>query len=249
MSTLTRNIIIVIVLVFLLLGLGFGICYGIYSMEKAKLPRYKILSTNGTSISNRDWEVAEQITLGTYLKDGDRVLQLGGNIGGSCITASKMFNLTRNTCVEPNPKIISTLRRNVSDTNANVEIVDAAVTDSSKSLFLDEGTLNGPNSSGGMVKESQSEIPVNKVPLRVLENKGKAYNVLFADCEGCLPSFLKEYSYHPWDLVIYEPDQDADYAFVERHLKGLGMKKVSTLELKLFNLTGNHVKVWKHPLR
>ena len=199
------------------------------------MPKYMLYDINGNLISNRDWEISEQVALYTHLQENDRVLQLGGNIGGSCITAGKSVRLSRNTCVEPNPDVLPTLRRNTA--GLGIEIVDGIITDSKDDMFVVND--NGPNFWGATVTTSKTGKKVNKIPLRSLETSD-AYNVLFADCEGCLPSFIREYPSHKWDLVIYEPDQGADYTYVAEHLRDQGMIKIQDR---------HHCIIWEHPDR
>lgn len=79
------------------------------------VPSYTLKTANGT-ISNHKWEFSEQKALATVLKDGDRLLQLGGNAGASCITADKVAKLSANVCVEPSTNILPILRDNIACT-------------------------------------------------------------------------------------------------------------------------------------
>ena len=46
--------------------------------------------------------------------DTTNILQLGGNIGGSCIYVDKIIKKNNiNLCVEPNSKVIKTLIKNI----------------------------------------------------------------------------------------------------------------------------------------
>ena len=168
------------------------------------------------TIKNTDWELNEQKTLLKYVKDGDKILQLGGNIGASCITLDRERTLARNTCVEPNDDIVPILQKNV-DTNANnVEVIHGIITNDVKNTYLHKG--DGPNMWGAnIIEEKDGGQLVNMVSLDKLEEDKPAFNVLFADCEGCLPKFMKEYHSHEWDAIIYEPDfgDDVDYSIIQ----------------------------------
>ena len=175
-------------------------------------------------VNNKQWEYNEQKTLLKYVKDGDRVLQLGGNIGASCITLSRSRHLERNTCVEPNDKIIPILKKNVAQHAKHVEIIHGIITGSSHPQYLDYG--DGPNMWGGnTLKNNDKGQPVRQISLHRLEQHRTPYNILFADCEGCLPAFLREYPNHKWDAIIYEPDQGVDYSIVEEIAKNNGLQE------------------------
>mgnify|MGYP001374106055 CR=1 FL=1 len=63
-------------------------------------------------IKNIDKEFSEQKLLSKYVKKDNNVLQLGGNIGSSCIYVDKILeNDNINICVEPHPKIIEIFKK------------------------------------------------------------------------------------------------------------------------------------------
>jgi hypothetical protein len=152
-------------------------------------------------------ELPEQIALYKYLRPDDVVLQLGGNIGTSCILVDKLVrNKEQQMCVEPNSNIIPMLQYNKSNTNSRFKIIPSIITNSSakKSLYV-----NGKYDIGAMVVDNDAfeNVPITKVPLDKLPFS--CYNVLFADCEGCLCPFLSEYPdmLSKLRLVIFERDQ------------------------------------------
>ena len=55
-----------------------------------KIPKFKLYNLKGKLIKNSKWEFKEQKLLNKYLKPSDNVLQLGGNIGTSCILVDKI---------------------------------------------------------------------------------------------------------------------------------------------------------------
>ena len=64
--------------------------------------------------------------------------------------------------------------------------------------------------------------------LKTAIEKDGEFNVLFADCEGCLPEFLKEYKDHNWELIIFEKDNanNVDYSIVETIAKRNNLQKI-----------------------
>ena len=171
------------------------------AIYKSLLPVYSIHNKDGDIILNTNHEVTEQNILRDTLKDKDRVLQLGANIGASCITANKVAKLTDNYCVEPQSSLIPILKRNINNNNVNSTIVEGII----------------------------SENCDNKVKCNSLDSitPDKGFTYLFADCEGCFPDFIQEYgdklSNQPIHTIVYEEHRkgDIDYtpvnAFLEKN--------------------------------
>ena len=72
---------------------------------KNSLPIFNLHDVNENLITNKDYELDEQILLYKYLDKNDSVLQLGANIGTSCILVDKVTE-GNNICVEPNLGLI-----------------------------------------------------------------------------------------------------------------------------------------------
>lgn len=189
---------------------------------------FKLLQTNNKYITNTEWEYPEQKILLKYVKDGDRVLQLGGNIGASCIAVSLNKNLDQNICVEPNNEIIDILKHNIKYNNMDdkITVINGIITSSNVDIYLEKSGDNA-NASTTFKNNTEGQI-VQKVSLDNINNKYGYMNVLFADCEGCLPSFLEEYPSHNWDVIIYEKDYDGyvDYSTVDKILTDKNMISV-----------------------
>ena len=77
---------------------------------KINMPiKFKLYNMKNELLENTNWEYGEQLLLEKYLNKNDNILQLGGNIGGSCIMADKLLDKNNiNICVEPNKEIINT---------------------------------------------------------------------------------------------------------------------------------------------
>jgi FkbM family methyltransferase len=198
----------------------------LYEIYSQRLPLYPLHNKDGDIIFNTSHEVKEQEILRDTLKDGDSVLQLGGNIGASCITASKVTNLTTNHCVEPQSSLIPVLKRNINANNSNSEVIHGIVSENcqNKKISSNDGDI------GSFVKESAKTDEKNQVLCHSLHNiKPKnGYTYLFMDCEGCAPDFIKEYGEelrkHPIHTILYEEDQGSrtnpvDYTPVNNFMK------------------------------
>ena len=162
---------------------------------------FNLYNTDHKLVKNKDYEFPEQEILFKYIRENDIVLQLGGNIGTSCILVDKLISEKQNNiCVEPNKKIINTLIENKLINNCNFEIIEGIISNKCKQKLK----LAGDNSEASYVSDEGGE-DINNIPLKDLN---KNFSVLFCDCEGCLCSFLDEYPYILKDLrlIIYEAD-------------------------------------------
>ena len=101
-----------------------------------KLKEYK----SNKLIKNTDWEYQEQKALMKYLSSDDKILQLGGNIGGSCIMASKI-GVKKNYCIEPNNKLINILEENKKINKVDFKIINGIISESKDPLYLDMGDV------------------------------------------------------------------------------------------------------------
>jgi FkbM family methyltransferase len=201
------------------------------------LPRFTLLNMNGCSILNTSTELEEQQMLYAHVKACDRVLQLGGNIGTSCITVYKLLSengRSHNVCVEPSNIVLPTLQKNKDINNAKFTILHGILTKSDKELRLAE---HGENLNASTITESEGSI-VNKFVFSELNDHHK-FNVIFADCEGCFPSFIDEFKdeFQHVETIIYEKDYESskDYVSMEKTLK----------DLQFRHIVHGFVNVWK----
>lgn len=161
---------------------------------KNKLPQFSLEDASGKQLKNIDYELTEQILLNKYVSDKDSVLQLGGNIGTSCILVDKIRNGGNNICVEPNESLIPLLKRNKKNTNSRFVIIDGILSNQSGMVLIESDDLN---KYGSYIESSTKK---NTIPGKIVKNYdftklNKKYNftVLLVDCEGCFESFLDEY--------------------------------------------------------
>ena len=123
-----------------------------------------------------------QLLSHSYIVPSDRVLMLGGNIGGTCVAVDKALrgNGHQQACVEPNPDLHETLDLNRRSNNASWNVVQGVIANSSLTLHAGR----------------RLDIEVPHICLEALEEQmfgaGKHFTFLHADCEGCVCVFLKE---------------------------------------------------------
>ena len=190
---------------------------------------------DGKITTNREYEFTEQKMLGHVLRSGDRLLEIGANIGTSSIYAAKLVpDLEYHISVEPSTKVLPYLRRNLRENNVEdrIEVIDGAIfgTCSTSDLFLSKPQDPEHNdwSAHLVAAEKASEgsgsthgfRPVKCVTLHEALKGRELPNVMFMDCEGCFP-----------DLVASYPNLLRDARDIVMEVDGGGMDVGETVEM------------------
>lgn len=166
-------------------------------IQPKHLPIFALHLTGGGAVANNDWEYQDQLLAHQYIVPSDRVLMMGGNIGGACVAIDKALqgNGHQQACVEPNPDLHETLDLNRRSNNASWHVVQGVVGNSPLTLHACSGIGSGTcgeTSSG----RRPGTVEVPNIRLEALEEQmfgaGKHFTFLHADCEGCVCFFLKE---------------------------------------------------------
>ncbi len=191
-----------------------------------ELPKYDLRTLSGSTIRNIDWELPEQEALHGLLRPGDAVLQLGGNIGASCVTAARAQTLAANVCVEPSDVLIPLLEQNCS--KDAVEVVHGIVAENCSGKRLSMLNDISENNYGAEITRSGDGQHVKCHSLATIAPKD-GFTVLFADCEGCMPEFIDSYGAdlqekHRLRAIILERDGHASYAGVDKWLQSNGFR-------------------------
>ena len=181
---------------------------------------------HNVDIKKEEWE--EQKLAGTYVKENDVVLELGARYGSvSCVINSKLNNKTNQVVVEPDNRVWSVLERNRYVNNCQFHIVKGFI--SRKKLGL-ENLDNCRGYGTTFVEQPESTIP--SFTLEEIKNQyNLKFNVLVADCEGFLETFLDENPtiYDDIRLIIFEADypDKCNYDIIYRNLKSKGFTQVA----------------------
>mmetsp|Transcript_69886 Transcript_69886/g.167756 ORF Transcript_69886/g.167756 Transcript_69886/m.167756 type:complete len:472 (+) Transcript_69886:99-1514(+) len=232
-----------------------------HAHEKDEVPlHFQVAVDHGSNNSaptmkwNYQREVWEQQALLRTLRPGESVLNIGGNVGTSCILIQKATESGRTFCVEPDMSLMPILRQNFADTSVeSIEIVPGLITDSS---HCPEGVAMHGSQSDAASAVQDAGGSDERLP-KVMEYGGRRYevqacyslqhiaslnnnrmtSVIFADCEGCLPliyqQFRQSFAASEVRAIIYERDgvesQHIEQAYVamEADLRGLGFVEVS----------------------
>lgn len=180
-----------------------------------------IYNESGNLVPHLLYERDEQLIVAKYIDKKDIVLELGARYGSVSCIINKIIEVKSNqVSVEPEPGVWDVLEKNMKINDCNFHIFKGII--SSKSYSL---KLNGYGSTvdiNDSIDKMQS-VDTPNISLENLQNSlGLKFNVLVADCEGFLETFLNENKilYKQLDKVIFECDRGdvCDYNFIKSEL-------------------------------
>jgi FkbM family methyltransferase len=212
------------------------------------MKKYKIVNQNGgvfydknnNKIDNLRNELKEQLLCYYFIEPNDVVLELGARFGTvSCIINKKLNNKNNQVSVEPDEEVWKILEQNIKNNDCKINIIKGAI--SNKKLIFNSKDYasyteisNNCNISNNCAK---IDIPIYK--LKDIQKKfNLKFNVLVADCEGCLENFFNENEFILSQLykIIYEMDRNSSCNY--DNIKELLYKN------KFINLVKGHQNVW-----
>jgi len=158
---------------------------------------------NNNRIDNENIEKPEQDLADHYIINSDVVLELGARYGTvSCVINKKLINTKNQVVVEPDDRVWNALEKNKLNNDCNFHIVKGFI--SNKKL----GLINHDYGYGTtFITDNTSSI--SSYTLNDIQNiYNLEFNVLVADCEGYLETFLDENPilYNNLRLIIFEAD-------------------------------------------
>ena len=106
------------------------------------------------------------------------------------------------------------LEENKTKNNSKFQIIDGAITNKTN-IYLND---NGSDDIEFTTTDKSTDIKLKTYRLDSLGD----FNVIFADCEGCLVEFIKEYPEVLTEVnkIIYERDnKDVSYNYIENLFK------------------------------
>lgn len=180
-----------------------------------------IYNEDGYLVPHLLYERDEQLIVAKYITEKDTVLELGARYGSvSCIINKIIENKSNQVSVEPDPGVWNVLEKNMKINGCDFHIFKGII--SSKNYSL---KLNGYGSTidiNDSITKMQS-VNTPNISLENLQNSlGLRFNVLVADCEGFLETFLNENPilYKQLDKIIFECDRSdvCDYNLIKTEL-------------------------------
>jgi FkbM family methyltransferase len=206
--------------------------FGIHENRTDQNNYYQVFNENGEDCTNV--EISEQELAKEYIQPDDIVFELGARYGSvSCCINKKLKNKKNQVVVEPDPRVWDILEKNKINNNCEFHIIKGFVSNSKLSL-TDELSYNGYGTT--TIKSDESKIPSYTFE-SIQKQTGLTFNVLVADCEGFLETFLDE---NPsvldnLRLILFEADREdiCDYVKIKNKLK-----------INFKEILGGHQNVW-----
>ncbi len=135
-------------------------------------------------LKNHDHEAAEVAFLESILEPGMKVIDVGANIGVTCIAIAKQVGEKGKVyAFEPHPRYFAILKENLSSNRlSNVSAFEVALTDSAGKVdFYQKELSSGIVSAEGAQK---IEAPCTSIDRFLNEQKSHGVDIINMDCEG-----------------------------------------------------------------
>ncbi len=165
-------------------------------------------------------EIDEQHQAYKFIKPEDIVLELGGRYGSVSVVINKLVNnKNSHVVIEPDENVLPALEKNKRLNNCDFTICPKFISNKNKKIVYD--------GYGTRIEDSDNEINSQQISYATFkEMYPQTFNVLVADCEGCLGEFLENMGndFNNLTKIIYEEDQPhmCDYEKIKDKLIAAG---------------------------
>eukprot|EP00449_Zooxanthella_nutricula_P039720 CAMPEP_0198601214 /NCGR_PEP_ID=MMETSP1462-20131121/149246_1 /TAXON_ID=1333877 /ORGANISM="Brandtodinium nutriculum, Strain RCC3387" /LENGTH=299 /DNA_ID=CAMNT_0044332941 /DNA_START=34 /DNA_END=933 /DNA_ORIENTATION=+ len=208
-------------------------------------PVFLLTDVSGDTLSSFEHEVPEKAMLFAHVHPYDRVIEVGTNIGSTCIFVGQLLSRPEQSlCVEPNPSNYARLKDNIHlafpNPGTQIGTLSAIISrrKSGNISMVYRGIATRVAHSG---EKGDIEVPIVNISLA-------RFNVFILDCEGCFCEFLEDFPEAlNARLLLIEEDGRCDYSF-EQLLDRNGFARVDgSLRYGLFASGFPRHSVWmKH---
>lgn len=190
----------------------------------SKKNKIKFYDIENKVINLTSYEIFEQYLVSKWIKPDDIVLELGGRYGIVSCTINMLLdneNKNKHVVIEPDDSIIKILFKNRKITKSKFSIFKYPINDNEIIFYKSEqvqglanfvvNLKNKPNSSNDKYLNNFEEIKLKNITHNDFFNKFKQkFNVLIADCEGCLCDFFSQNNkiLEQLEMIIFELDNE-----------------------------------------
>ena len=205
--------------------------YDKFKLESEKY-KFKFINEKGNIINHKKIERPEQFYAHYFIKPNDIVLELGARYGTvSCTINKKLKNKLNHVVVEPDKKVWKPLRLNKKYNNSYFHIIEGFISKKKYSLtYSNKNTKSIYYGYDAKMKQDSNTDILSYDLYDIQKDLNLKFNVLIADCEGCLCDFLFEYEFilKQLRMIMYEKDGEdiCDYNKVITLLKKYNFKLV-----------------------
>ena len=210
-----KNIIILILFIILILIISSDLS------NFTDLSIFKYFDENNNVIDHNTIELDEQLMASAYIEPHDVILELGARYGTVSVLMAKIIeNKGKLVAVEIDKNIINALEENKKRNNVDFEICNQIISNKPVSI-----TYNGYGTH-------HNDTDVDEYPsVRITYDEFKKkypynFNVLVADCEGCLEYFIEMLGddLKNYNKILFEADRDdvCDYNKIKKILTDNG---------------------------
>lgn len=213
-----------------------------------------LLDKNNKPINIWKQEIYEQYFANRWIKPNDNILELGGRYGIVSFLINYLLDdehKSNHVVVEPSKQIVKILEKNRNNHNFNSKFQICNYAISEKSLYL----IELDNELGSFTTQDQNksniDVSIKMNEFKKIYAKNFDFNVLIADCEGCLCDFFTNYKsfIQNLNLFIFERDNNSncyDYSDIYKCLEEFNFELVDSVYLKDYdnNKYRNFVQVW-----
>jgi FkbM family methyltransferase len=166
-----------------------------------------IYDTQGDIVDHNQLETTEWKLAEAYVKPNDVVLELGARFGSTSVTLNKIAKGKNIVCIEPDETVLETLENNRKINNCDFNIVKGIISKTKQSIYLSDYSTYTTNDESGNIQIYDL--------WQLQKDYNLEFNVLVADCEGCLSTFFHHYKefFKQLRLVIFEMDRPESFNY------------------------------------
>jgi FkbM family methyltransferase len=183
---------------------------------------------DGNIIPHLYHEREEQLDVYMFLNRDSTVLELGARNGTvSCLINRILINKENHVAVDPDKSVINSLIKNRDDQGCKFHVFNGAVSKQPLKFKAAYGIERYGSST--VIVNNEKEVDVISMSMQELEEKYSIkFDVLVADCEGCMCQFVQENNMSQFKMILLEKDQchTCNYDIVENYLSNLGFLRI-----------------------
>ncbi|QIG60146.1 putative methyltransferase [Dishui Lake large algae virus 1] len=184
------------------------------------------IDENGGHVDHKNAERDEQLVAKQYIQSTDSVLELGGRFGTvSAVINNMLDDPMKHIVIEPDKNVIPSLLENRNTHNSYFTVYQNIICNKPKNLICACYATRVVD-----VVDNDTQVAPSMKLQDLIDYHGFDFNVLVADCEGCMEEFVKDNMefIRRLRMITYEQDFEelSNYKNVSNMLRELGFRCV-----------------------